>query len=261
MPELGIEFSKYDVIAVIIPGALILMGIMTLLPKTLYADLYSIFVTEGAYLFIFALAVVVFSFIFGKISSKMSYWIIEARIVEPKDETNESEKKGKTRRLGYNSSNMFLTDDEFKQFKRFKKYRKPATKDFQEKVRKAYKYFFKEDLIEESYFPLIFVFIKEHCSESASRVITFSAMYHCFRNLTLIFSTFSFAIGFTHAYQMSSILLYVITPVASIIIALICFRGYLKYYKIFSNEIISSFVVFYYSDKGKKIKKDTQIIY
>ena len=49
MPDLEIEFSKFDIIAIIIPGSLILIGIMTFFPNSLYKKLHEIFVTEGAY--------------------------------------------------------------------------------------------------------------------------------------------------------------------------------------------------------------------
>jgi len=51
MPDLAIEFSKYDLVAVIVPGSLIMIGIMTFFPSSLYFTLHEVFKTEAAYLF------------------------------------------------------------------------------------------------------------------------------------------------------------------------------------------------------------------
>ena len=77
MPDIPIEFSKYDIIAAIIPGSLVLVGLLTFIPADVFTTLQSYFAVDNVMLFVVVLAATIGIFVIGKIISQSSFRLIE----------------------------------------------------------------------------------------------------------------------------------------------------------------------------------------
>jgi hypothetical protein len=244
MVELKISFSKYDFFAVIIPGFLILVSTLILLEKGFFIllenTLNTFNVLNFVFILIFGTVVIILSYIIGLNVSYFSSWLIEGKIIK--------------KWLKYPSVNLFTHR---KSGKLFKSYRRSFSKSFQKKFKTTYNDYFKDDFEkDQESFSLIHAVIKENCPVSFSRLTTFISIYGLLRNLSLSI-IYPMIVGIYIGIISSSGVLITIFIISLAIIPYSCFRGFLKFFRTYANELFKSFYVFCLQSqkKGAENKK------
>lgn len=254
MVDLKISFSKYDYFGIIIPGIIVVVSIILSLPMQFYLDLGILLKTIGEleYFFIFLIGIsfVILSYFIGMIISALGSWLIE-NIVIKKFLNYQTYHLFKSK-IKINSVNDKVVNktkkilekkNEKKEGFFFKKYKEPYSKEFQQQFEVYFgKYFNKIRYSDEDKFKLCFAVVKENCPITYGRLSTFISLYNLSRNLTISFSiTIPILI---YNYIIFQNFLFLIGILVALMFIFFFFKNYLKYFKIYADEVFRAFYIF-----------------
>lgn len=233
MVDLKISFSKYDYFGILIPGFLLLTIIVFLLPFELFFNLSSLLKLLGnlefAFIFLIGLGIIVIIYLIGVIVSGMGYWLIEGKIISKK--------------LKYPSNHLLQKNERNKSNKFFKKYRSSYSELFRNQFNKTFNDYFKEKNYDENdKFKLCYHVVKEKSPIAFQRLTTFISLYGLYRNLTITFMIGTFL--FLYQIIITHNLIYLVLIFAFPLLSLFCFNNFLKFFRIFADEVFRSFFIY-----------------
>lgn len=239
MVDLKISFSKYDYFGIIFPGILLLIGFFLVIPTDVLINYGSLIDSFGelkfVFIFLIGLSIIFISYLIGIIISEFGAWLIEKKIIGIK--------------LNYPSHNLF--QDSYKG--KFESYRKPYSKTFQNQFNKIFNSYFENVNYQEDEdkFKLCFTIVKEKCPIAFARLNTFIALYGLSRNLSIAFLLLIpvFLYNLIVFLNLPLIIFIIICPLLSFF----CFLNFLKFFRIYADEVFRSFYV--YGLEIEKLKK------
>ena len=230
MLDLDVSFSKYDYFVILIPGVLILILILIIIPPAFFVEIGQIIESFGslnfAFVFIISVGLIIVSYLFGLLLSGFSAWLIEDQIT--------------SKWLSPPAVNLFQLEKR-KTSKLFRKYTQPYSVKFQEKFFDVFNDYFegidKEDA--NDIFRLCYHVVKEKCPNGYKRLSTFISLYGLYRSLILTFliGFIIYLVNFILTMNPIALLLLIIFP----FVCVFCYYKFLTYYRIFSDEVFSSF--------------------
>lgn len=254
MVDLNISFSKYDYFGIIIPGIIVVVSLILSFPLKFYIDIGILLNTIGEleYFFIFLIGIsfIILSYFFGMIISALGSWLIENTIIKKflKYQTYHLFKS----KVKINSANDTVVNKtkkilEDKTVKKegifFKKYKEPYSKEFQQQFEIHFgEYFNKIKYNEEDKFKLCFAVVKENCHITYGRLSTFISLYNLSRNLTISF-LISIPILIYNCIIFQN-LIFLIGILIALMLIFFFFKNYLKYFKIYSDEVFRAFYIY-----------------
>lgn len=240
MIGLKISFSRYDYFGLILPGLLLISTILFYIPKGFYIALVAMLESykdlKFVFIFLIGINLIFFSYLLGTVTSGIGSWLIEGYVIKEK--------------LKYPSYNLFNKTDS----KWFKNYRKTYSTTFIDQFDKVFKSYYKDIPFEgDDKFIVCFTYVKEKCPITYSRLSIFLSIYGLYRNLTICFIIIG---AILIVYLILSFNLFIIVLIIlSFIFSILCFFRYLKFFRIFSDEIFRSFYMDQY-DRLKNKKYD-----
>ncbi|MFX1274357.1 MAG: hypothetical protein ACFFBP_01875 [Promethearchaeota archaeon] len=233
MLDLDVSFSKYDYFVILIPGVLILILSLLVVPEHIFIEFGQILDSWGslqfAFIFLISVGLIIISYLFGLILSGLSSWLVEEQIT------------GKW--LSPQATNLFQLE-KTKGKKRFKRYRQPYSEQFQKKFFEVFDEYFSGIDHEETndLFRLCYHVVKEKCPNGYKRLGTFISLYGLYRSLIVAFliGFILYLINVLLTWNVFTLLLMICFP----FLIIFCFYKFLTYYRIFADEVFSSFYVY-----------------
>lgn len=219
MADLKIPFSFFDFFGYLFPGFIFTISIIWLLipndPMTKIINFFNL-TKDFMYLSLFATFIIIYGI--GHIVSSFGSYLFEGMLI------------GKW--LGYPSKNLFK--DESKNIWLFSSY----VRNYSEQFRVAF-----NDIFEEKFgvfgdydkFMICFSLIKEKCPATAGRLAVFISLYDFSRNSAMALTILAIVSIFQGYYGLSVIIL---------VVAYLFVLRYLKFFKIFGDEVFRSFYVY-----------------
>lgn len=240
MVDFKFSFSHYDNFAVLIIGILALGASLIPIPISYiinFANTIETFI-ELKYLFLFFLGIIILfvSYLVGLLISFLGSVLIERFLIN--------------KILKYPTANLFSEKKE-KITGIFKNYRCPYSKKFQSDFKRKFNDVFAEGFEfqenQDDVFKLCFHVVKEQCPISYGRLTTFITLYDLNRNLVILFNLFF--IEFLIYSILNPIFLNIVICIFSIPFAFFCLLNYLRYFKIYADEVFRSFYTYQIQQK------------
>lgn len=236
MSIVKITFSKYDFFGILLPSIVLLISIILILPYELYSGL-SLYLDNFAEFkllitVILSVGIIFLCYIIGLLISAISSWVIEKKIIK--------------KLLKYPSFNLFNKTTS----KWFKSYKTSYSQNFINKFNEKFNNYFGsgfED--EEDRFRLCFEVVKEHCPTSFGRLKTFISLYGLHRNLSITFLLIMVLYIIKACYEYS--LMFTVIIIISLLISYFNFVNFLKFFRIYADEIFRAFYVYQIENKKK----------
>ena len=231
MTDLKISFNRYDYFGLILPGVLLLISVLFIIPQEIYISLGNSLESfkdlKYAFVFLIGTTLIFFSYLIGMIISSIGSWLIEGYIIKKK--------------INYPSYNLFNDTSS----KRFKSYKKSYSSTFIEQFNKTYnEYYTGISFQGDDKFMTCFHYVKEKCPITYSRLNIFLSMYGLYRNLTVCFIIILSI--FTVYFILTLNLILIVIMLLSGGFSIICFYRFLKFFRIFSDEVFRSFFMHRY---------------
>jgi len=230
MLDLDVSFSKYDYFVILIPGVSILILLLIIVPPSFFVEIGQIIDSFGslnfAVVFILSVGLIIVSYLLGLLVSGFSGWLIEDQITG--------------RWLSPPIVNLFQLNKR-KPKRWFRKYTQPYSVNFQKKFFEVFNDYFKgiDNNDANDIFRLCYHVVKEKCPNGYKRLSTFITLYGLYRSLILTFSMVFviYLINFFLTLNIIVLLFLISFPFLSVF----CYYKFLTYYRIFSDEVFSSF--------------------
>jgi hypothetical protein len=240
LSELKISFSKYDYFGIILPGFIILIFFIFIVPIEFYINIGILIDSFGnigfVFVFFISIGTIIISYIIGSIISGIAYWLIEGLII--------------TKKLKYPSYNLFKNNNGRTSHKFFHDYRKQYTDEFKNNFNQVFHNYFKESKYEDiDKFKLCFHVVKENSSVTFGRLTTFISLYSLYRNLTITFFIGSILYLYNFIITLNFIFLFFI---GFLLLSIFCFTNFLKFFRIYADEVFRSFYIYILEKYAKK---------
>lgn len=216
------RFSLYDFLGFIIPGYLVLGGLIVLfvpLP-TIRAALESV----EPYKYIVSFATVLIAYGTGHLVSQLASLIAERLLI------------GKW--LGYPSENVFHTQP---RGRLFKDYQRPYAEAFAKEWKQRYEATLGGAFHHREAFLNAFHYVKEHSRQTVERLNTFIATYDFARNTALALVVIAVGAG-VQALRLGG-RDYVAVSGVALLTAVLFFYRYLKFFRHYTDEVFRTFYV------------------
>ena len=245
MTDLKISFNRYDYFGLILPGVLLLISVIFIIPQEIYIGLGNSLESykdlKFAFIFLIGVALIFFSYLIGMVISSIGSWLIEGNIIKKK--------------LKYPSYNLFNDSDS----KWFENYQKSYSSTFIEQFNKTFNEYYNGISFQgdDDKFMTCFHYVKEKCPITYSRLNIFLSMYGLYRNLTVCFIILLSI--FTVYFILTLNLFIILIMLLSGSFSTMCFYRFLKFFRIFSDEVFRSFYMHQYDIiKGQKPNEPKQ---
>ncbi|MHA1251034.1 MAG: hypothetical protein ACTSRP_13660 [Candidatus Helarchaeota archaeon] len=231
MTDLKISFNRYDYFGLILPGVLLLTSVLFIIPQEVYIGLGNSLESykdlKFAFIFLIGIILIFISYLIGMIISSIGSWLIEGYIIKKK--------------LKYPSYNLFNDSDS----KWFESYKKSYSSTFIEQFNKIYNEYYNGISFQgDDKFIVCFTYVKEKCPITYSRLNIFLSMYGQYRNLTVCFLIIC---SFYTIYFIFTINLFILIIILlSSGFSIVCFYRFLKFFRIYSDEIFRTFYMHRY---------------
>jgi len=233
MLDLDVSFSKYDYFVILIPGVLILIFIVLIVPSQVFVDIGHTIESYGtlqfAFVFIISVGLIIISYVLGLLLSGLGSWLIEDKIT--------------SRWLSPPAKNLFQLEKR-KPTRLFKKYSHPYSEKFQKQFFEVFDDYFTgiDHDNANDLFRLCYHVVKEKCPNGYNRLGTFISLYGLYKSLILAF-IIGIVLSFVNFFQtMNAIIL--LLPILFALLSIFCFYKFLIYYRIFADEVFSSFFTY-----------------
>ncbi len=238
MISLRVSFNRYDFFGLIFPGLLLIISIIFIIPQNYYIaiaeSLESYKDLKFVFVFLIYISIIFASYLIGMIISSIGSWVIEGYFIKKK--------------LKYPSYNLFNN----KNSNRFKNYRKSYTNTFIEQFNKIFSSYYNGiEFNDDDKFILCYTYVKEKCPITYSRLSVFLSMYGLYRNLTVCFILILPILLVNFMLSLNFFMIFLMT--ISFFFSIICFIRYLKFFRIFSDEVFRSFYMDQYDRLKNKI--------
>lgn len=236
MSVVKISFNRYDYFGVLLPSMVLLISITLILPYELFSDL-SLYLDnfkefKTIMIVIFSVGIIFLCYILELLISGISSWVIEKLIIK--------------KVLKYPSYNLFNQIGS----KFFKSYKASYSQDFIKEFKEKYNTYFGLDFeVEADRFRLCFEVIKEHCPTSFGRLKTFISLYGLHRNLIITFLSIMILYIIKYCFGFNSIFIITII-IISPLISYFNFVHYLKFFRIYADEVFRAFYVYQIENKN-----------
>ncbi len=218
MGSLRIPFSFYDFFGNIFPGFILLMIIYWILvPENTYEKLFHFFDVTKDFKYIITFVILLVSYGLGHVVSHIGSYIFEKIVIR--------------KWLKYPSYNLFNPDQKYRFFKDYKRsYSKEFITAFSKNFEKIFGKYGDYDM-----FMLCFTTVKEKCSTSFERLTVFISLYGFSRNSSTAFLILTIVLLIKGYLLYSGI---------SLLIAYVFFLRFLKFYRIYADEVFRTFYVY-----------------
>lgn len=231
MTDLKISFNRYDYFGLILPGVLLLISVLFIIPQEIYIGLGNSLESykdlKFAFIFLIGVTLIFFSYLIGIFISSIGSWLIEGYIIKKK--------------LKYPSYNLFNDKDS----KWFKSYEKSYSSTFIEQFNKIYNEYYNGISFQgDDKFMTCFTYVKEKCPITYSRLNIFLSIYGLYRNLTVCFIMIFLIFTIYFIFTLNLFILIIMLFSSGYFI--ICFYRFLKFFRIYSDEIFRTFYMHRY---------------
>jgi hypothetical protein len=220
MEDSDIPFNFFDFFGYLIPGIIFTIAIIwVLIPDNTYQKTIDFFKSIEDFKYIISVIIVIMVYGLGHVVSSLGSYIFEGILVGMW--------------LGSPSDNLFNSKE--KNTWPFSSYGKNYSKEFRNSFNDKFKEFFGDFKETKDRFFLCFTFVKEKCPATFGRLNIFISLYDFSRN-SAVALLFLAIVSILRGYYLYAGILFVLT--------FIFISRYLKFFRIYGDEIFRTFYVF-----------------
>jgi hypothetical protein len=226
MEDLRFPYTIFDIFVYFLPGFIFTSSLIWLVvPENSILDLFYFIDSTKDFKYIYFFFSLIIFYSIGHIVSSIAQKILEKIFIK--------------NLLGYQTQNLFGSSSKnscilFK-LSDLSDYRKCYSEKFQEKFNQTFNDYFSDmGDHEHDRFMLCFTFVKENCPTTFSRITTFLLIYDFSRNTSLSLLFLGFTLLIKNYFLYGTII---------VMIAYLFFCRYLKFYRMYADEIFRTFYV------------------